>query len=634
MIMKRLLQVSMLFLLAFLSTFSSYGASGDTYVLSPNGNIKFSVFLVGKQLSYNVTLKDKMVIENSPFVMTVEDENICQLAYIGDHEIFKENVTYPWLGLNATATNKYNGIRIALRTKKGTAYTLEVRAFNDAVAFQFDIPGIRYALRSPDEATVFTFPTGTTAWYHDLNMHYEGVHAKKVVDTIPAGQWAAPVVTVKLPDGIGYAAITEADLKNYEGMALQTNGKRGFVMKLAHTQPPSYPYVLRYSKEDVAKLSKAAFIVGTITTPWRVVMMGSDLNKLVNCDAVHNLCPPVDSNIFPLGNKTDWIKPGRAVWKYLDGGGESTIANMKKFSKEANELGFEYNILEGFWSKWSDDSIRDLVNYSKQKNVGIFVWVHSKELRDTATRHQLFKRCHDLGIAGLKIDFFDNEGKATIDLYNTIAEEAANLHLLLIFHGANKPTGLDRTWPNIMIYEAVKGMEASKLVDRATHETTLPFTRMLAGPADYSVTHFGDRRKNTTWAHQIATAAIFSAPLITYAATPANILANPAVDMIKSIPSVWDETIVLEPSEIGELAIYAQRKGKIWFLSVINGLAPKSLKIPLSFLSGGTYQAMLVSDDKDNPAAVKIENKPIKKSETIDLQLSEGGGFIGRFTKK
>jgi len=634
MIMKRLFKVSALFILVFLSTFNSYGASGDYYVQSPNFNIKFNVFLVKNQLSYNVTLKDKMVIETSPFVMTVEDENITQLAYIGDHELTKENVSYPWLGLNSTATNKYNGARFALRTKKGTAYTLEIRVFNDAIAFQFEVPGIRYALRTPDEATVFKIPQGSTAWYHDLYMHYEGVHVKKVVDTIPAGQWAAPVVTIKLPDGIGYAAITEANLKSYEGMALQTDGKQGFVMRLAHTQPASYPYVLRYSKEDVAKLAKPAFIVGTITTPWRVVMVASDLNKLVNCDVIHNLNEPVDSNIFPLGNKTAWIKPGRAVWKYLDGGGDGTVENMKKFSKEASELGFEYNILEGFWSKWSDDSIKDLVNYSKQKNVGIFVWVHSKELRDTASRHQLFKRCHDLGIAGFKIDFFDNEGKETIDLYNTIAEEAANLHLLLIFHGANKPTGLDRTWPNIMIYEGVKGMEASKLEDRATHETTIPFTRMLAGPADYSVTHFGDRRKNTTWAHQIATAAIFSAPLITYAATPANILANPAVDMIKSIPAVWDETIVLSPSEIGELAIYAQRKGTTWFLSVINGVAPKSLKIPLSFLSGGTYQAMLVGDDKANSAAVKIENKPIKKSEIINLELGEGGGFIGRFTKK
>ena len=613
--------------------FNSYG-SGKVTVQSPDGTIKFKVFQSGKQLSYSVTLENNPVIEQSSLVMTIDGDEISQVSEIGKIENFKVNETYPWLGLNSIATNRYNGSIIAFKSLKGIDYTLDIRVFNDAVAFQFIVPGSKNIVRTPDEATVFTVPSGSTTWYHDLYMHYEGVHTKKDVDTIPAGQWAAPVVTVKLPHGTGYAAITEADLKDYAGMGLQTNGKRGFVLKLAHAQPASYPYVLRYSKEDVERLSKIASIAGTITTPWRVVLVGKDLNTLVNSDAIHNLCPPADPKLFPQGLKTDWIKPGRAVWKYLDGGGDGTVENMKKFSKEAGELGFGHNILEGFWSKWSDDSIRYLVNYSKQQKVGIFVWVHSKNLRDSVVRHQVFQRCHDLGIAGLKIDFFDSEAKEVIDLYTTIMKETAQLHLMLIFHGANKPTGLERTWPNIMIYEGIKGMEASKLLDRATHETTIPFTRMLAGPADYSVVHLGDRRKNTTWAHQIATAAIFSAPLITYASSPANLLANPCVEMIKSIPSTWDETKVLAPSEIGELAIYALRKGDTWFLSVINGLSPKNLTIPLLFLGKSNYEVMLVRDDKDNSSAVKIENKTTKKGDSINIEMGIGGGLIARFIKK
>jgi len=630
---KNLSKIGTLFFLMYLLTFNSFGA-GETSIKSPDGSIQFKVFLSGKQLSYSVMLKDKPVIEVSPMVMTIDGEEISRVNEFGKIKKFKVNETYSWLGLNSTAINRYNGSKIALKSLNGIDYNLEIRVFNDAVAFQFSIPGSPNARRAPDEATVFTVPSGSTTWYHDFYMHYEGVHAKKDVDTIPAGQWAAPVVTIKLPRGEGYAAITEADLKNYAGMGLQTNGKRGFVLKLAHAQPASYPYVLRYSKEDVERLSKIASIAGTITTPWRVVLVGKDLNTLVNSDAIHNLCPPADPKLFPQGFKTDWIKPGRAVWKYLDGGGTSTVENMQKFSKEAGELGFEHNILEGFWSRWSDDSIRYLVNYSKQQKVGIFVWVHSKNLRDSVARHQVFQRCHDLGIAGLKIDFFDSEAKEVIDLYTTIMKETAQLHLLVIFHGADKPTGLERTWPNIMIYEGVKGMEASKLLDRATHETTIPFTRMLAGPADYSVVHLGDRRKNTTWAHQIATAAIFSAPLITYASSPANLLANPYVEIIKSIPSTWDETKVLAPSEIGELAIYAQRKGDTWYLSVINGLSPKSLIIPLLFLGKSNYEVMLVRDDKNNSAAVKIENKTSKKGDSINIEMGIGGGFIARFIKK
>jgi alpha-glucosidase len=185
-----------------------------------------------------------------------------------------------------------------------------------------------------------------------------------------------------------------------------------------------------------------------------------------------------------------------------------------------------------------------------------------------------------------------------------------------------------------LIYEGVKGMEASKLVDRATHETTLPFTRMLAGPADYSVCHFGDRRKNTTWVHQVTTAAIYSAPVITYAANPANILSNPCLEMVKSIPSVWDETRVLAPSEIGELAVYAQRKGSTWFLSVMNGLQPRTIKIPLSFLSAGIFNTLILSDNPDNPASARVTSGTSQAKDILTINLETGGGFMTRFTQK
>jgi alpha-glucosidase len=219
-----------------------------------------------------------------------------------------------------------------------------------------------------------------------------------------------------------------------------------------------------------------------------------------------------------------------------------------------------------------------------------------------------------------------------IDLYTDILKEASKYHLLLDFHGANKPTGLSRTYPNEMTVEAVKGMEASKLMDRATHETTIPFTRCLAGPAEYTVMLFNERRRNTTWAHQIASAAILSAPLLTYATNPDTILVNPAVEIIKSIPSTWDETIVLPPSEIGELAVYARRKGIDWFLAVMNGVEPKKIKIPLKFLRGN-YKALIAKDDTANPASVIMENKNYGANDVIELDLVSGGGYIARFSK-
>ncbi|HEY0609557.1 MAG TPA: glycoside hydrolase family 97 catalytic domain-containing protein, partial [Chitinophaga sp.] len=243
------------------------------------------------------------------------------------------------------------------------------------------------------------------------------------------------------------------------------------------------------------------------------------------------------------------------------------------------------------------------------------------------------ERCHRLGIAGLKIDFFDHEAKKTIDLYDAILKETAKQQLVVDFHGANKPTGLSRTWPNELTREAVKGMEASKLPDRATHNTTIPFTRWLAGAAEYTPVHFGERRKNTTWAQQVASAVIFDAPMLTYGANPASILSNPAVDMIKSIPSVWDETIVLPGSAIGELAAFARRKGDTWFLAVMNGVTPRTLELPLSFLKEGNYQAMVLRDSKDSTSVVDIAQETHKRGDVIKITLGQGGGFIARLAK-
>ena len=354
---------------------------------------------------------------------------------------------------------------------------------------------------------------------------------------------------------------------------------------------------------------------------------------MVNSDIVPNLCPPPDPKLFPKGMATDWIKPGRAVWKYLDGGA-NTFDEMKNFCRWAGELGFEYNVIEGFWRRWTDDQLKELVAFGKERGVGIWLWRHSGELRESDSRRAFFDQCRDAGVVGVKLDFFDHEAKEIIDLYQTLLRETAEHKLMVNFHGANKPTGEARTWPNELNREAVRGMEASRLKERARHNATLPFTRFLAGHADYTPVHFGARRGDTTCAHQIATAVVFTEPLLTYGAHPTNLLSNPALDMIKSIPSVWDETIVLPGSAIGEVAAFARRSGKTWFVGVLNGPEARTLKLPLTFLGRGDYAAHIVRDDPGESAAVQIENTPTVSKEAVDLELQPGGGFVARFTRR
>jgi alpha-glucosidase len=604
-------------------------AADQAQVLSPDGNVQLKFLLDKGRLDYTVTFKNKAVIERSRVQFSVDGVDLSQGLELGRVERYQVKESYPWRGVHCQAVNNCNGARISLKhSKSNTSYTLDARSFNDAAAFRYIIPGGE-SVRVPDEATTFVIPAGSTVWYHDLEGHYEGVHEKDDVADIRAGQWVAPPMTFKLPGGAGYSSITEAALVNYSGMALQCDGNRGFNLVLGHKHHVSYPYRLRY-KDEIERVSRPAAISGTITSPWRVVMIGADLNTLVNCDVVHNLCPPPDPNLFPEGINTDWVRPGRAVWRYLDGGG-SSLEDMKEFSRLAGQLGFEYHVIEGFWSRWSDEQIKELVDYSRQQGVGLWFWRHSRELRTPEAREAFFKRLHDLGVVGAKIDFFDHEHKDVIDHYTALLKEAAKYHVLVNFHGANKPTGEARTWPNEMVREAVRGMEASKLADRATHDVTLPFTRYLAGHGDYTPVHFGARRANTTWTHQIATAAVFTSPLLTYAAQPANILKNPGVEMIKSIPAVWDETIVLPVSQIGEIAAFARRSGDTWFLAILNGIVTRTVQIPLSFLGQGQYRAMLIRDDKDNDAALQIENDTLNPKDTLSVDLRAGGGFIARF---
>ena len=171
------------------------------------------------------------------------------------------------------------------------------------------------------------------------------------------------------------------------------------------------------------------------------------------------------------------------------------------------------------------------------------------------------------------------------------------------------------------------------MMERARHQTILPYTRYLAGPADYTTMLFTERRRDTTVANQIASLAVFASPLLTIAANPESILSSPAVDVIKSIPAVWDETRVLPGSEIEELAVYARRTGRTWFVAVMCGPRAKTIRVPLSFLSAGQYRAVLVRDDSADGATIKIENATQKPTDVLTLDLRAGGGFIGRFSE-
>ncbi len=535
---------------------------------SPNGAIEFHL-LHGDEpgLRYRITFRDRPVIEASPLSIVVDGVDLALGVEAGKVSPLEGNERYAWRGAHAEAINRYRGASIALRhAASATDYVVEVRVFDDGVGFRCIVPGT--GSRVPDERTTFVLPAGSTVWYHDLRGHYEGVHTRRDIAQVQAGEWAAPPLTFKLGGEAGYGSITEAAVINYSGMALQADGQRGFRTRLGHAQPASYPFTLRYGDAEAARLAQPAAIVGPITTPWRVVMIGPDLNTL--------------------------------------------------------------DLVEGFWQRWSEGELRELIDYSRQRNVGIWLWKHSREIRDPEARAAFLAHVQDVGAVGVKIDFFDHEAKEVMDLYQAALRGAAEHRLMVDFHGANKPTGESRTWPNELTREAVSGMERKSMPAWSQHDTTIPFTRMLAGPLDFTPMLFGERRRETSWAHQIATAAMFTSPLLVYGAHPRAILEHPAADLIKSIPSIWDETRVLPFSEIGEVAAFARRNGERWFLVIANGPTARSVEVSLAFLGDGDHNAILIRDQTDEPAAVRVEHATVRAQDSLRIDLRAAGGFVAR----
>jgi alpha-glucosidase len=240
--------------------------SPDTITIkSPAGNIVFYLIESNRQLSFTIQSGGVTIIENSKLEMTINGIPLTSgYARIRKEKFYDINETYEWMGNHSPAVNRCKGAKITVGDQY-VSYPIEIRVFDDGAAFRVIFPDSRKARTIVDEATTFKLPSGSDIWYHDMNMHYEGVHTRKKIDSVREGEWVAPPATFKIKDGL-YGSITEADLKNYGGFSLQADGANGLTIRLPQHQPTSYPYRLRYSPEDTLRLMQPASISGTVTT--------------------------------------------------------------------------------------------------------------------------------------------------------------------------------------------------------------------------------------------------------------------------------------------------------------------------------------------------------------------------------
>ena len=510
----------------------------------------------------------------------------------------------------------------------GEGVKMVLRLYNDGIAFRYDYP----EAWTGSDPTVFRIPEGTRRWIQQWADSYEGFFPLTTTFKIKAERgYSAPSLT---KDGFnsrwGYPALLEpAD--GVFVLLSEANIERRQSASCLYSEGELYTVT---PDENKVKLS------GTWHTPWRVAIIGS-LADVVGSTLITDVSEP---------NKLDdtsWIQPGVVSWVYWAyNHGSNDYEIIKKYVDLAATLRLPYVLIDAEWDGMKDGkTIEDAVNYAKSKKVRPMIWYNSSvgwidgaptpkfRLNKAEDREREFAWCEKIGVAGVKIDFFSGDNQMNMDYCIDLLESAARHHLLVNFHGATVPRGWQRTYPNLMSTEGVYGAEwynnvATFTAKAARHNATLPFTRNVIGPMDYTPCAFSDSQHPhiTTHAHELALTALFESALQHLADRPESFLAQPAEvqQYLSALPSTWDETRLVSGYP-GESVVIARRKGTAWYVAGINGTDEiKALATDLGFIGKiKDFTSFADSGDKNQPWRI-TDGQSLPK--TIECQPR--GGFV------
>lgn len=605
----------------------------EIFLSSPDGQLVVQVGVDdSNQLFLAASLDGDTMLERSPLGIEVDG------AALGSSVISVTNslplaVDQPFgtRGAHAVGTNNYRMsiVTVSRTDPQAESLDIEFRVFDDGVAYRYLVPGAGPRSIS-GERSGWTFPAGSRLRFQTSTTNYESFYLDNLI-----GQVSDTIgfpTTVELPADGGYVTLAEADVRGYSGMTLRAQfGTR--TLSSEFLEDAVWP------------------VDGGGTSPWRFAIIARDLNALVNSDMTARLAESPDPMLFPEGADTDWIVPGKALWSWWsDGTSGFSFDIQQEYVDQAAAMGMDYVLVDIWWedgfpANGLDQFARlaELTGYARSdgRDIGVWVWKNFFELIDPVARHSFLDAVANAGAVGVKVDSIlgqasDSVGAAA--LREAILEDAAARRLMVNFHGMSKPTGLARTYPNLVAEEAMAGLEINGLAWEqglflpAAHNATLPFTRFVLGPGDYTPITF-DARKigGTTFAHQLASAGVFMSTVLHYADSPQN-LQQPAEvqDLLMDLPTSWDETLVLPDSRIGELVVMARRRNNDWWLFVLNGdeTAERNLSIETGFLNGGGYEAVFIADD--TATTMLRSETTVTAADTVNIDLLPGGGFVAR----
>lgn len=648
--------------LTLLGPLSAHAQSGPVEVSSPDHRITLHFAVKpGKeqvsgdgQLVYSIDFRGKPMFEDSALRLELANQPPLGAAvHITSSTPGSGVDQYKLLtGKASEVRDAYNNLTLDVSegAEAGRKFSIEARVYNNAVAFRYHVPeqpGLsRYQLTQED--TEFRPVTDAMAWTLRLPNYqsgYESEYTQQVLSALSNQGGVSSYILNGSPallhlPGIAWAAVGEADLEGNAAMYLEnpTGNWQGHYL-VSEISPPvdgQGPAVDAPLPHDSA---------------WRVVMIGDKPGDLIESTVMTDLNPP--SRVAD----TSWIHDGKASWNWWngdigpDGKSAYTTETMKYYVDFAAQSGFPYMMLDAGWSGRDITKLRgnvdvpELVRYAATKNVKIWIWLYSKSV--AAQMQEAFPLYEKWGVAGVKIDFILRNDQEGIKWYYDVAKLAAEHHLMVDFHGATQPWGLERTYPNVLDYEAVLGLENNKAGrrDGPIDRTVFPFTRMLTGAMDYTPGGFNNVTEENfvardkfpmvvgTRAQQLALYVVFQAALEMVSDVPSVYLNDPSFQFLKDVPTTWDATKVLA-GEPGDFITIARRHEREWYLGSITNWTPRDLHIPLNFLGAGTYRAEIYTDAPDsgeNPKHISIRKQTVHSGDTLNLSLAEGGGCAIRF---
>jgi len=593
----------------------------DLSFVSPDATVRAKITLDGTgHYALQASKNDFVFVEKGKLGLSVQGQDSLFTILKEIKGPFSQKEVVDVMGISSAVERQWN--EYVLVFDRGEQ--LEVRMFDEGIAYRYKLDNGHATHHVLGEGSSWTIPAQTKVWFFERNNNwklksYAGEWLSTTIEQLPTiskmGNVQGKPLIFEYANG-SYGLLAEAGLFNYSGMRLEALPENTI-------------------KANFFEGDKGFSIQGAVISPWRVALVADDLNQLVNQQTIiTSLNPEPDPELFA---DRSWIKPGRSVWSWWSNF-TGTPELQKQMVDYAKELGFEHNLVDANWEKWPDkwNALADVCRYGTENGVITWVWKHSKELNFPKGDYQVMQTFMDslkaVGVAGIKVDFMDGEEKSLIDFDEAVLRHAAKRKMMVNFHGIQTAIGEIRRYPNELTREGIRGLELNTHPEgpiTAAHNAALPFTRFVLGHGDYTPLAF-TATGETTWAHQLATLILFTSPLQVIAENPEILLKHPAVKdalpFIKQIPTVWDETVVLPGSEIGELAVMARRKGNDWYIGVLNGSDRKTYEIDLAPLHIDVKEALLYRDAPDsvpNPIGREINAKDRHYSEMIIPFIAE-----------